>query len=131
MAKGIGDVVYNLLSNNAPVAAIVGNKIFAYMASDDIVYPYIVYSGINIDPIQTKDGVSCLDTTTVDIEIYSEDLSEIEDLGNKVRTALDRVNGTVETVVIQSISFTDGSDGYLDTDRVFYATQSYSFRILK
>lgn len=131
MAKGVGDVIYNLLTNSVDVSAIVGTKIFPYMAVDDIKAPYIVYNDSGIDPLQTKDGVSCLDTSTIEIELYSEDLEEAEDLSNKVRTALDRISGTIETVVVQSISFTAETGGYADEDRVFLKMQSYSFRIIK
>ena len=131
MAKGIGDVIYSLLSNDAPVAAIVGTKIFPYVAVDNVAYPYMVYTDTAIDPLQDKDGVSCLDTTTLHIELYSKTLDEVEDMGNKVRTALDRISGTTETIDIQSISFTAENGGYADGDRVYVKIQSYSCRVKK
>ena len=131
MAKGVGDVIYSLLSNDATVSAIVGTKIFPFVAIEDIKYPYIVYDNLGVEPTQCKGEVSSLDTISVNIELYSETLGEIEDLGNKVRTALDRVSGTTETVVVQSISFRDEDGGYADEDRVYLKIQSYQFRILK
>ncbi len=131
MAKGVGDVIYSLLSNDTDVAALVGTKIYPYMGIEDIAYPYIVYDNMGVEPTQCKDAPSSLDTVSVQIELYSETLSEIEDLGNKVRTALDRVSGTTETVVVQSISFRDEDGGYADEDRVYVKIQSYNFRIIK
>ena len=131
MAKGLGDVLYNLLSNNVDVSAIVGTNIFPFIAVEDIACPYIVYTLEGVDPTQTKDGQSPLDTVTVNIELYTETLEELEDLGNKTRTLLDRYGGIVETVCIQSMSFTAEDYGYADEDRVYIKIQSYSVRIVK
>ena len=131
MAKGLGDVLYNLLSNDVDVSAIVGTNIFPFIAVEDIAYPYIVYTLGGVDPTQTKDGQSPLDTVTVNIELYTETLEELEDLGNKTRTLLDRYSGIVETVCIQSMSFTAEDFGYADEDRVYIKIQSYSVRIVK
>jgi len=130
IAKGIGDVIYSLLSNNAPVAAIVGTKIYPYLAVDDLAYPYIVYTIEGNDAEQNNDGI-CTDIVSVNIECYSETLGEVEDIGNKCRTALDRVSGTTETIKVQSISFRNEDGGYADEDRVFIKIQNYSFRIEK
>jgi len=127
MAKGIGDVIYNLLSNDANVSAIVGTKIFPYVAVDDIAYPYIVYSSEGIEPTDTKDGQSELDKNEWDIEMYSETLSEVEDLADKVRTVLDRQSGTTETVVVDHTTFIGENGGYADEDRVFLKIQTYRF----
>lgn len=131
MAKGIGDVIYSLLSNDIDVSAIVGTKIYPYVAIENIKYDYIVYDDMAVEPTQCKGEQSSLDTVTVQIELYTETLADLEDLGNKVRTLLDRYSGTVETVVVQSISFTAEDSGYADEDRVYLKIQSYSFRILK
>lgn len=128
MAKGIGDVIYNLLSNDVDVSAIVGTNIFPYLAIESVAYPYIVYSQTGLEPTNEKDGVSCLDKIEVEIEMYSETLAEVEDLADKVRTVLDRYNGTVETLIIQSATFLAEDMGYSDIDRVFLKMQSYSFR---
>jgi hypothetical protein len=131
MAKGIGDVLYNLLSNDVDVSAIVGTKIYPFIAIEDVQDPYIVYTIEGVDPTQDKDGPSVLDTITVNIELYTETLSELEDLGNKVRALLDRNSGIIETICVQSISFTAEDSGYADEDRVYLKIQSYSIRVTK
>ncbi len=131
MAKGIGDVLYSLLSNDAPVSALVGTKIFPFLAIEDVKEPYIVFESGGLEPTDTKDGVSCLDKETWDISMYSDTLAEVEDLADKVRNVLDRYSGTVETIVVQSSTFL-GEDGtYDDEDRLYIKVQSYSFRIIK
>jgi hypothetical protein len=129
MAKGVGDVIYNLLSNDTDVAAIVGTKIFPFTAIEDISYDYIVYNVATSDPTQHKDGVSPLDTVSVQIELYSETLAEVKDLSIKVRNVLDRYSGTTEGVQVQSSSMLDEDGGYADKDRVYLQIQTYSLRV--
>lgn len=131
MAKGINDVIYNKLSNDGDVSAIVGTKIFPYMAIENIKYDYIVFEQTGIEPTDDKDGVSDLDTILFNVEMYSKTPSELEDLSNKVRTVFDRFSGTVETIVVQSIQFTGEDSGYADEDRVFMKIQQYRARIEK
>ena len=76
----------------------------------------------------TKDGKSELDTLSYDIFIYAETLAEVNDLGLKVRNALDRYSGTNSGLVIQSVHFTSEDVGYSDKDRVYLKGQNYSFR---
>ena len=131
MAKGIGDVLYNLLSNDVDVSAIVGTKIYPFIAIEDVENPYIVYTIEGVDPTQDKDGPSVLDTITVNIELYTKEIEELEDLGNKVKTILDRNKGIIETICVQSISFIAEDYGYDDDDRVYVKIQSYSIRVTK
>ena len=130
MAKGVGDVLYSILSNDTNISAIVGTKIYPFLAIEDVVYPYIVYTIEGVDPTQTDDGVSILDVNSANIEIYSEDLSENETLSKYVRNALDRYKGTVEGIEVQSISFRSEGGGYADADRVYLKIQDYSLRMV-
>lgn len=127
MAKGIGDVIYTLLNGDANVSAIVGTKIFPYVAVESEAYPYIVFTQEGLEPTDTKDGVSELDKSTWDIECYSETLSEVEDLADKVRAVLDRYKGTTQTIVVDHTTFLSEGGGYADADRVFMKIQSYKF----
>ena len=130
MAKGVGDVLYSILSNDTNISGIVSTKIYPFLAIEDVVYPYIVYTIEGVDPTQTDDGVSILDVNSANIEIYSEDLSEIETLSKYVRNALDRYRGTVEGIEVQSISFRSENGGYADADRVYVKIQDYSLRMV-
>ena len=131
MAKGIKDVIYNKLSNTANVTAIVGTKIYPFLAISKVVEPYIVFEQTAIEPTDDKDGVSDLDTILFNVEMYSKTPSELEDLATKVRTVFDRFSGTVETIVVQSIQFTGEDGGYADADRVFMKIQQFRARIVK
>lgn len=126
----IGDVIYTLLSNDSDVINLVGTNIYPSLAIEDISYPYIVYDNIGNVPTDDKDGVSSLDTSTYDIEIYTKTLEELNDLSIKVRTVLDRYTGTVNSKVIQSIKYNDENTGYDDNDRIYMKAQEYQIRFL-
>jgi hypothetical protein len=130
MAKGIGDVIYSLLSNSTDVTDIVSTRIYPFLAIEDVVYPYLVYTIENVDPTVSNCGASSLDTVSVNLEIYTETLAELEDLGDKVRNALDRYKGTTEGVDVQIIAYQNEDYGYADEDRVYLKIQSYNSRLL-
>ena len=127
----IGKVIYNLLSNSAPVAAIVGTNIFPGIADEDIKVDYIVYEQSGTAPTNDKDGPSCLDVLEYDIEMYGKTRARVTDLADKVRTALDRVSGTIEGQNVDSIVFADEGGGYADADRVHIKIQRYTIRLLR
>ncbi len=125
----IGKAIYSLLTADATVSGIVGTKVYPYLAVEDIAYPYIVYTEEALEPTDTKDGVSELDTVTVQIELYSETLTELNTLADAVRTELDRYSGSNSGLTIQSVHFQAQDSGYSDVDRVYLMIQQYSFRL--
>jgi len=127
----IGKAIYNLLSNDATVNGIVSNKIFPFLAKEDIIFPYIVYSQTSLEPIEFKDGVSDLDTIEYEVEMWTDNPIGLKALADAVRDVLDRYSGTVEGLVIQSVKFNGENMGYNDEDRLYLAMQSYSFRLVK
>ncbi len=131
MAKDIGDVIYNLLSNDSAVSAIVGTKIKPFISIEDVASPYIVYDIIGLEPTDTKDGVSDLDTVEFDVEMYTKTPQKLKDLNIKVRNVLDRHSGTTETIKIQSITYLGEDGDYSDDERVYIKIQNYKARIDK
>ena len=111
----IGKAIYNILTNNSNVFAIVGNRIFPNVAPQTTQFPFIIYNVVKADPSNTKDGVSTLDVISCMISCYSETYSDCTDLSKKVRISLDRLSGTYDSEKIQSIEFTDYNDIFDDT----------------
>ena len=126
----LGKLIRNILVNDTDISAIVGTKVFPFLASDDIAYPYIIIDKEGHDAEDTKDGVSCLDVIEYQILMFSETNAELSDLGIKVRNALDRYSGTLEGLEVQSTRFTGENLDYSDVDRVFGLGQTYSFRYI-
>ena len=102
-----GKAIYSILTNTSAVSAIVGTRVYPQIAAQEAAFPFVVYVLQNVDPSDTKSGVSTLDEVRYDIIVASENYAQASDLTGKIRTALDRYSGTVAGVVIDSIQFID------------------------
>jgi hypothetical protein len=127
----IGKAIYNLLSNDATVSGYVSNRIYPFMAIEQVVAPYIVYTQETLEPHNIKDGVSPLDVITYHVEVWHENPETVKVLADAVRDVLDRYSGTVQSLNIQSVKYNDEEFGYADADRIFLIMQSYTFRLVK
>lgn len=109
-----GLAIYNILSNDADVSALVGTRIFPNVAKNKTQFPFIIYDVDGESPTDDKDGVSTLDTDSAMVSGYSKTYAEASDLALKIRTALDRVKGTFGGVVVQSIQYGGYNDLFDD-----------------
>ena len=125
----IGKALYGKLSATAAVTALVSTRIFPDMATQDATYPFIVYTNDATQPTDVKDGASPLDVVTMSVMIYSNSYSQAQDIAAAVRTALDRMTGTVQGVTVQSCRFEGQNSAQMEFDKhVFVIEQSYVFR---
>jgi len=132
----IGKAVYNILTTDLVVAASIGTRCYPninYARSNS--FPYIVYSHAADDPQsgETKNGVSTLNTALINIAIYSSYALNCETLAEDVRQALDRKSGTYNTIVVQSVQYTNQSnqfefEGRETDDGIFVVSQNYKIR---
>ena len=112
----IGKAIYNILSTNSDVSTLVGTRIFPNVAPQTTTFPFIIYDFNGVQPNDTKDGASTLDTNDVMISCYSETYSQASDLAQKIRVAMDRINeGTYGGEQIQSSQFQSYNDIFDDT----------------
>lgn len=99
----------DILRDDETIAGIVGTRISPIERPQAEIMPSIVVTRQGIEPSDTKDGVSTLDTEFIQVLIYSASLTSIITLEARIRTLLDRITpNTYNTVVIQSSQFTDG-----------------------
>ena len=128
----ISNVIGELLETDTDVGAIVSDRIYPALAIDStepVDAPYIVFEVESSQPTDQKDGKSCLDVVPFTIEIYAENLTQLNDLGLKVRNVLDRHSGTTNGVEVQSIQFTAENWDYSDgKSRIYLKMQQYSAR---
>lgn len=124
-----GKAIYYLLSNAAPVTALVSTRIYPDIATADAAYPFVVYSVENTLPSDTKDGVSGLDVVQIAVMIYANTYTAAQDIAGAVRTALDRVSGTYSGIEVQSIKFDGQSSASMNLEKqVYIVEQTYSVR---
>lgn len=128
----IGKALYGKLSATAAVTALVSTRIFPDMATQDATYPFIVYTNDATQPTDVKDSGSPLDVVTMSVMIYSNSYSQAQDIAAAVRTALDRMTGTVQGVNVQSCRFEGQNSAQMEFDKhVFVIEQSYVFRHIR
>ena len=112
----IGKSIYNILANTANVSALVGTRIFPNVAPQTTAFPFIIYDVTGVEPTNTKDGVSTLDTNDVMISVYSNTYSEASSLAQLVRIAMDRLpTNTYAGEDIQSSEFQGYNDIFDNT----------------
>ena len=114
-----GKAIYSILTENAGVSAIVGNKVYAQIAAQGAAFPFVVYVLQDNSPSDTKSGPSTLDEVRYDIVAAAETYASLSSLTERIRLALDRYTGDLGGVEIDSIQFID-----LDVDND-PATETY------
>jgi hypothetical protein len=124
-----GIAIYHILTNASDVTDIVGSQIFPDVATQQAVYPFIVYEVSGTIPSDTKDGPSKLDEVSVNVMCYSNSYAQAQQLASKVRIALDRTKGTFAGVEIQSIQFTNQFSTAMSFEKkVYVLEQNYDVR---
>lgn len=124
-----GKAIYTILTEDAGVSAVVGNKVYPQIAAQGAAFPFVVYVLQDNSPSDTKSGVSTLDEIRYDIVAAAETYASLSSLTERIRLALDRYTGTVSGIVVDSIQFID-----LDVDNdpateTYVSSSEYILRI--
>jgi hypothetical protein len=124
-----GKALYSILTSDSDINAIVGTRVYPQIAAQGASFPFIVYLLDDLEPSDTKSGVSTLDEVRYEIVAAAETYAVLADLTEKIRTALDRYTGTVAGVVIDSIQFTDLDTANDDNNEVFVSSSEFIIRV--
>ena len=112
----IGKSIYSILSTTGNISGLVSTRIFPNVAPQTTQFPFFIYDITGVDPTNTKDGVSTLDTNNVMISVYSKTYSEASTLALNVRVAMDRLPTNLYAGEnIQSSEFQSYNDIFDDT----------------
>ena len=127
----IGDAIYNILSNAAPLTALVGTKIYPVSAPQTTAFPFVVYSIGGGNVTDQKDGSSPIDDNGLEIDCYAKSYRDAHGVANAIRTALDDYSGTAAGIVIRRIYINAPSnDGDFIEDHGFFAVgQNYTVKV--
>lgn len=111
----IGNAIFSLLDSDGTLDAIVGSRIYPTAATQTSSLPdnYIVYTLISSQPKDTKTGISNLDFVRIQVECYSKDRDEAVTMYERVRTILDRYEGTAASIDIESIQYQTVLEDYV------------------
>ena len=124
----IGKLIYNRLSTDGAILAYVGTKIYPDIVPQNVQYPFVVYTIVNSLPVDFKDGQSNLEEITLQIDVYTQNYDDTQDLSNLIRNRLDRFVGIVQDVEVQSIKYMSATSQVFNAELSVYWT-SIDFRI--
>lgn len=92
--------VYSRLANYAGMSAQVGTKIYRSVLPQSVVYPAISYQRISTTRESAMGADIGVATARVQVDSWAETHAGAETVAALVRGALQRWNGTVESVVV-------------------------------
>lgn len=123
-----GKAVYQILTLDEDVAALIGDRVFPELAAQDAATPYVTYHVRSVDPEDSKNGTSTLDVVTFEVFCVGPDYGVLMDVAEACRSAIDRQAGNFNSTAIQSARFMD-EDCEFDQDTAdFISTQTFEVR---
>jgi hypothetical protein len=127
-----GKAIYNILTNDAPVSAIVSTRVYPIEASENASYPYVVFDITDTEPVESKDNPQ-YDFESVEVRCYARGGSgaylTLEDLSDKIITALNNNTGTFNGVIIKDAQYLNKDDIKLEDEQRIYGKR-LDFRFL-
>jgi len=116
----IGKLIYNRLSTDGEILAYVGSKIYPDIVPQNVQYPFVVYTIVNSLPVDFKDGQSNLEEITLQVDVYTQNYDDTQELSNLIRNRLDRFVGIVEGVEVQSIKYMSSTSQVFNAELSVY-----------
>ena len=116
----IGKLIYNRLSTDNDILAYVGTKIYPDIVPQNVQYPFVVYTIVNSLPVDFKDGQSNLEEITLQVDVYTQNYDDTQELSNLIRNRLDRFVGIVEGVEVQSIKYMSATSQVFNAELSVY-----------
>tara|TARA_R110000796_G_scaffold54125_2_gene126649 strand:+ start:1112 stop:1519 length:408 start_codon:yes stop_codon:yes gene_type:complete len=128
----IEKAIYNILENNVGIGAT--PVYFGTIPQVPNLERFIVFYRNGTTPYDSKSGRSTLDAADIQCNIFASDADSCATLSEYVRGALDRISGTFNGIVVQSIQFNNQvtmfefNDTY-NTKGLYQISQYYSCRV--
>jgi hypothetical protein len=116
----IGKLIYGRLSSASNITAIISTNIYPDITPQNVDYPFIVYSIIDSNPVDFKDGQSNLEEIDLQIDVYTQNYDTTQNLSNLIRNRLDRFVGTIEGVEVQTIKYVRQSSQVFNAELSVY-----------
>jgi hypothetical protein len=86
----------------------------------NVQYPFVVYTIVNSLPVDFKDGQSNLEEITLQVDVYTQNYDDTQELSNLIRNRLDRFVGTVEGVEVQTIKYVSSDSQVFNAELSVY-----------
>lgn len=124
----IGKVLHSILTNNNLFNGVSVGPLRTFQA---LPFPSVTYMVSGNSPSSIKNGVSPLDEVEFTINVFSKSYAQCNELGEMARYLIDRYNGTVEGVVVQSIEYVGQDDLYDDGAMVYGIALDFIARVVR
>ena len=123
--------VLKMLLGNTVVTDIVGQRVHLDEAPQGERYPLIIIEEENVEPFDSKDGVSVTDHDTIRVFPYAETKATLRLLAKACRDAIDGATGTFNGYQVVDAKFRNQSsfDELFDNRKVHAKDQEYLVRI--
>jgi hypothetical protein len=123
------NAVYNILSNNSALTAVVGSRINPLRLPQGSAFPAITLHVISNVPHMSKSGPSKTDFARVQVDVYGTTYQSVYQTAELVRTALQIATpGTFNAVTVQVIEY-DGEIQMVEDQAgfagVYHVSQDY------
>jgi hypothetical protein len=121
--------IYAILSLDAELVALTGNRIYPVVAQQREAYPILTYQIIANTPNDTKSGASTVDQVRVQFNCWAEDQDSANNMDTKLRAAIDRYpHVTVEDLHLDGIRYIDTTENFEDEVKKFVVMSDYYIR---
>jgi len=110
--------VYDCLSADADLIALIGDKIYPVVAAQEVTTPYATYFKVSPGRQYTHGGASNLSTPRIQVDCYGGTYEEAKDLSDLVIAALEKL--PQDNPKVQAVFCNDGSDAYEDVSDTYY-----------
>ena len=127
----VGIAIFNILTADANLAALVSDRIYPEMAPENVVAPFVVYSIRSVDPKDTKSASSGLDVSRVEFYVCGPDYANVQTINATVRLAIERQEGNFDGVAIQSVQYNDEDCDFDIDTRDYVSEMRFTFRVLR
>ena len=124
----LGKALYDLLSTDAGVSALVSTRIFPAIMEQGVTMPALCYTIIGGTKVAALTQDTDIAETLVQIDCYAETYPAVRDLHQAVLTALQRYEGTNAGIVIDDIVVEDEQDIREEDTKLFRTSVDYLVR---
>lgn len=108
----IESAVYTRLAGYAGVSALVGTRIYPLYLPQTPTYPCIAYRKQDATPISLLSADTNIIESRFEIGSFSNTFDQMISLENEVRLAMQRLSGTVDSMVIMDTTIVDMVHNY-------------------
>ena len=124
----IGQTIYNLLSTNSPVTAIVGIKIYPYIMNEATDLPAVIYTVDSLDVDYNKGG-QAVDEYTFSVHCFSTDYAQLQSLSSAVRSALELKSTGYGSRAIDRILVEGQTEGFNISENAYHNIINFRVKV--